>query len=168
MLITSTVKSRMKEPPYFGVRLANVLKLRSFNRTFLVGGEAMSSNYGQKSFLVAVKSVKGHICFAKPFLLKMGCEISGWRFLKFWFFYAGFYCTLVKFRHKTSQNFPRIFKVSFNRSTKLSIRYHFLLIWIAFTKNFHLIVVCIYVSSAVLPTLMINHFLCTNLYKCQF
>ena len=21
----------------------------------------------------------------------MGCEISGWRFLKFWFFYAAFY-----------------------------------------------------------------------------
>ena len=52
----------------------------------------MSSNYGHKSLLVAVKSVKGHICFAKPFLLKMGCEISGWRFLKFWYFYAGFYC----------------------------------------------------------------------------
>ena len=52
----------------------------------------MSSNYGQRSLLVAVKSVKGHICFAKPFLLKIGCEISGWRFLKFWFFYAGFYC----------------------------------------------------------------------------
>ena len=30
----------------------------------------MSSNYGQKSLLVAVKSVKGHICFAKPFYSK--------------------------------------------------------------------------------------------------
>ena len=58
----------------------------------VVGGAAMSSNYGEKSLLVAVQSVKGHNCFAKPFLLKMGCEISDWRFLKFWFFYAGFYC----------------------------------------------------------------------------
>ena len=55
----------------------------------------MWSNNGQKSLLVAVQSVKGHICFTKPFLLKMGCEISGWRFLKFWFFYAGFYCIFV-------------------------------------------------------------------------
>ena len=52
----------------------------------------MWSNYGQKSLLVAVQSGKGHDCFAKPFLLKMDWEISGWRFLKFWFFYAGFYC----------------------------------------------------------------------------
>ena len=52
----------------------------------------MRSNYGQKSLLVAVQSVKDHICVTKPFLLKMGSEISGWRFLKFWFFYAGFYC----------------------------------------------------------------------------
>ena len=44
----------------------------------------MSSNYGQESLLVAVYSGKGHICFTKRFLLKMGCEISGWRFLKFW------------------------------------------------------------------------------------
>ena len=54
----------------------------------------MSSIYGEKSLLVTtVQSVKGHICFAKPFSLKTGCEISGWRFLKFWFFYPGFYCT---------------------------------------------------------------------------
>ena len=33
-------------------------------------------------------SRKGHICSTKPFLLKMGCETSGCRFLKFWFFYA--------------------------------------------------------------------------------
>ena len=52
----------------------------------------MWSNYGQKSLLVAVQSGQGHICFAKPCLLKMGCEISGWRFLKVWLFYAGFYC----------------------------------------------------------------------------
>ena len=37
----------------------------------------MWSNYGQKSLMVAVQSGKGHICLAKPFLLKMGCEISG-------------------------------------------------------------------------------------------
>ena len=47
----------------------------------------MWSDYGQKSLQVAVQSGKGHICFTKPFLLKMGCEISGWRF-----FCAGFYC----------------------------------------------------------------------------
>ena len=52
----------------------------------------MRSNNVQKSLLVAVQSVNGHICFTKTFLLKMGCEISGWRFLKVWFFYAGFYC----------------------------------------------------------------------------
>ena len=55
----------------------------------------MWSNIGQKSLLVAVQSVKGHICFTKPFLLKMGCEISGWRFLKFLFFFSGFYCIFV-------------------------------------------------------------------------
>ena len=50
----------------------------------------MSSSYGQKSFLVAVQSGKGHICFTKPVLLKTDCEILGWRFIKFWFFYEGF------------------------------------------------------------------------------
>ena len=50
----------------------------------------MSSNYGQKSLLVAVQSDKGHSCFTKPFLLKMGCENSGWRFLKFWLLICGF------------------------------------------------------------------------------
>ena len=51
----------------------------------------MYSNYGQKSFLVAVQSNKSHICFTDhAFLLIMGYEISGWRFLKFWFFYTGF------------------------------------------------------------------------------
>ena len=34
--------------------------------------------------------MKVRICFEKLFLFKMGCEISGWRFLKFWFFYAVF------------------------------------------------------------------------------
>ena len=53
----------------------------------------MRSNYGQKSLLVAVQFGKGHICFTKLFLFKMSCEVSGWRFLKFWFFYAGFYCS---------------------------------------------------------------------------
>ena len=56
----------------------------------------MWSNYGQKSLLVAIQSGKGHICSAKPFLLKMGCEIPGWRFLKFWFFYSGFYYIAVR------------------------------------------------------------------------
>ena len=46
----------------------------------------MWPNYSQKSLLVAVQSGKGHICSAKPFLLKMGCEIPGWRFLKFGYF----------------------------------------------------------------------------------
>ena len=41
--------------------------------------------FGQKSILVAVQSGKGHICNTKPFLVKMDCEILGWRF-----FYAGF------------------------------------------------------------------------------
>ena len=48
--------------------------------------------YGQKSILAAVKD---HACFTKLFSLKMDCEISGWRFLKFWFFYVGFYCICV-------------------------------------------------------------------------
>ena len=52
----------------------------------------MWSNYRQKSLLAAVQSGKGHICFTEPFLLKMDCKISGWRFFKFWFFNAGFYC----------------------------------------------------------------------------
>ena len=42
---------------------------------------------------MAVKSVKDHICFTKPHLLKIGYEISDWKFLTFWFFYAGFYCS---------------------------------------------------------------------------
>ena len=33
-LNVNTVKTRIKEPPDFGVRLAKVLKLWSFNRTF--------------------------------------------------------------------------------------------------------------------------------------
>ena len=48
----------------------------------------MWSNYGKKSVPEAGQSVKDHICLTKPFLLKMGCDISGWRFLKFWFFYC--------------------------------------------------------------------------------
>ena len=48
-----------------------------------------------KSLLVAVQSVKGNMCFTELFLLKMGCEISGWRFVEFWFFYTGFYCITV-------------------------------------------------------------------------
>ena len=54
----------------------------------------MRSNYGQKKLLVAVQSGKGHIGFTRPFLLKMGCEVSDWKFLKFLFFCAGFYCIL--------------------------------------------------------------------------
>ena len=46
----------------------------------------MRSNYGQKSLLAAVQSVKDHICFTKLFLLKMGCEISGWTFFSAVFF----------------------------------------------------------------------------------
>ena len=43
-----------------------------------------------KSLLAAVQSVKGNMCFTELFLLKMGCEISGWRFLEFCFFLYGF------------------------------------------------------------------------------
>ena len=50
----------------------------------------MSANYGQKSLLVEVQSVKDHNSFTKLSLLKMGCEIPGRRFLTFCFFYAGF------------------------------------------------------------------------------
>ena len=62
----------------------------------------MWSNHGQKSLLVAVQSVKGgvkgHICFTKQFLLKVGWEILGWRLLKFWFFYVGsLLCALILF-----------------------------------------------------------------------
>ena len=39
-----------------------------------------------------MQSGKGHVYFTKPFLLKMGFEISGWRVVKFWFCYAGFHC----------------------------------------------------------------------------
>ena len=38
---------------------------------------------------------QSRMCFTKLFLLKMGFEISGWRFLKFWFFNADFYCITV-------------------------------------------------------------------------
>ena len=61
----------------------------------------MRSCYGQKSFLVAVQFGKGHICFTKPFLLKLGCEISFWRFLKFWFFYTCFYCKSASVKKQT-------------------------------------------------------------------
>ena len=82
----STVKAHINES-FFVVRLVKVLKLWSFDRTFC-------SN-GQKLLLVAVQSGKCHTCFKESFLLKMGFEISGWRFLKFWFFYAGFYCIYI-------------------------------------------------------------------------
>ena len=48
----------------------------------------MWSNYRQNSLLIAVQSGKDQVCFTKPFLLKMDCKISSWRFLKFWIFYA--------------------------------------------------------------------------------
>ena len=58
--------------------------------------------------MVAVQSVNGHICFIKPFLLKMGCEISGWRFSKFWFFprvlLCGFLLSVSKQNDNLSQN----------------------------------------------------------------
>ena len=50
----------------------------------------MGSNYGQKSLLVAVQSCKGHTCFTKPFLIKIDCKISGWRFLKILVLLHGF------------------------------------------------------------------------------
>ena len=90
------VKARIKQPPYFGVRLVN---------------------YSQKSLLVAAQSIKGHICFTKPFLLKMGCEISGWRFLKFWLkLLCGFYCT---FNFNPSVVMPQQFKFAFHSSKPL-------------------------------------------------
>ena len=66
----------------FGVRLAKVLNLTGHFAQSLGRRRSMWSTYGQKSLPVAVQSGKGHICFTKPFLLKMGGEISGWRFLK--------------------------------------------------------------------------------------
>ena len=54
-------------------------------------------------------SGKGHICFTKPFLLKMDCKISGWRFLKFWFFYAGFSVLKQSFYEKKSEIVGDIF-----------------------------------------------------------
>ena len=85
----STIKSRIKEPPFFGVRLAIVLNYGHltghFSQTLAWRG-AMWSNYGHKSLLVAVQSGEGHVSFTKPFLLTMGGQISGWTFLKFWFF----------------------------------------------------------------------------------
>ena len=70
-----TVKTRIRELPFFGVRLAKVLKLRSltgyFAQTLGRGrGYVIKLNYGQKSLLVAVQSGKGYICFTKPYLLK--------------------------------------------------------------------------------------------------
>ena len=65
-----TVKTLLKESPYFGVRPAKVLKLRSFNGSFCPNcrkGRGNVIKYGQKSLLVAVQSVKGHICFTKLF-----------------------------------------------------------------------------------------------------
>ena len=46
---------------------------------------------------------EGPYCFTKTLLLKMGCEISGWRFLKVRFFYAGFYC--IKVTHNKFRDF---------------------------------------------------------------
>ena len=37
------------------------------------------------------------------FYSKWVYEISGWRFLKFWFFYAGFYC--IQFLHRIDKVF---------------------------------------------------------------
>ena len=92
-----TVKTRIKEPPYLGVRLAKVLKSGRLTGHFAhtVGRGRGNENYCQTSLLVAARSVEGHICFTKLFLLKMGCKISGWRFLKCWLFYVGFYCICV-------------------------------------------------------------------------
>ena len=75
-------------------RFLNYGHLKGHLAQTYVGIGVMWSNYGQKSLLAAVQSGKGHICFTKPFLLNMGCKISDWKFLKFWFFHVGFYCIL--------------------------------------------------------------------------
>ena len=76
----------MKEPPFFGVRLAKVLELWSltgnFTQTLGRGRGYVIKLWSEITSVVAVQSGRGHICFTKPFLLKMGCEISGWMFME--------------------------------------------------------------------------------------
>ena len=75
-----------------------------------------------KRLLVAVQSGRGHICSTKPFLHKMVCEISGWRFLKFSFMRvftvlhrpSGIYCQVA------SSNFTFIYDRSFESSLLVS------------------------------------------------
>ena len=94
-------KNPHKKPPYVGAGW-----LRFLNYGHLTGHFAQTVGRGRgnviklssKSLVVAVEYIKGHSCFRNLFLLKMGCEISGWRFLKCWFFYTGFYCICVVIR----------------------------------------------------------------------
>ena len=46
----------------------------------------MHCNYGQQSFVVAIKSVKCHICFAKQILIENGLRNSRLGVIKILFF----------------------------------------------------------------------------------
>ena len=72
----------------------------------------------------SVQSFKGHICFTKSFLLIMGSKISGWRFLKFWFFYVGFYCTAFNYEKckTTKQQKDQLNKFKSNSKTTGSVQ----------------------------------------------
>ena len=72
---------------------------------------------------------------------------------------------MVKFRDKTSEFFPESSKFRRLLDENVDKLKNFLLIWIAFTVSFHLIIVRIYVSCVIFPILMFNHFLKTNPYK---
>ena len=69
-----TVKPRIREPPYFGIRLAKVLKLRQFNRTFLyaqtVGRER--DNVIKLSSEITFGSSTGPYVFHKTIFIQNG------------------------------------------------------------------------------------------------
>ena len=68
------VKPRIREPPYFGIRLAKVLKLRQFNRTFLyaqtVGRER--DNVIKLSSEITFGSSTGPYVFHKTIFIQNG------------------------------------------------------------------------------------------------
>ena len=71
--------------------------------------------------------------------------------------------TLVKFKYRSGQHFPKSSKFRRLLDGKVDKVYFF--IWKAFDISSHLIIVCIYVSRAVFPILMVHHFLHKSPYK---
>ena len=52
----------------------------------------------------------------------MGCEIRGWSFLKFWFFYAGVYCTPTFLELPLTSHLPLIQRWSNQSITEFQIK----------------------------------------------